>query len=97
MSDILDARLQPPREVVFTAVGQEAVLLHTGTNIYFGLDELGSLVFQRLTDGVRPRLIVEEIVETFDVDRERATSDLNDLLRDFMDNRLMVLTPRAAT
>ena len=90
MNEILDAALRPHGEVIRTAVGEETVLLHTRTNTYFGLDPLGSLVFQRLSDGQRPRAIIEEIIENFDADPEQATSDLKKLLAELLQHGLIV-------
>ena len=92
MTNLMNQSFRPCSELVFTAVGDEAVLLHTGSNTYFGLDHLGSLIFQRLANRVSPELIVEEIISSFNVGQERATSDFNCLLEDFIEHGILLRT-----
>ena len=45
-----DAILEPAPDVVFRDLGGEAVILHLGTATYFGLDEVGTRVWQLLAE-----------------------------------------------
>jgi hypothetical protein len=57
-----------------------SVLLHLDTELYFGLNEVGSLLWDSLYAGEPYETAVSKIEDRFDVDRERIDIDVAALL-----------------
>lgn len=71
----------PPRvlasdTVTCARLGEESVLLNTETGLYFGLDAVGTTVWEALERGATPDEIVAHITEQYDVVAERAQADV---------------------
>jgi hypothetical protein len=57
-----------------------SVLLHLETELYFGLNEVGSLLWDSLSAGEPYETAVSNIERRFGVDRERIDADVSALL-----------------
>ena len=66
-------------EVVFRELGGEAVLLNLKTGAYFGLDPVGTRVWQLLVERGSVAHVMEVMLGEYDVDRERLERDLLEL------------------
>ncbi|HEX6924136.1 MAG TPA: PqqD family protein [Longimicrobiaceae bacterium] len=84
-----DDRIQTVPRQVSAEVHGETVILQVETGRYYGLDEVGSRVWNMLDQPRTPREIADRLVEEFDVDRERCEADLDDLLRGFLERKLI--------
>jgi hypothetical protein len=74
---------------VSTVLSDETVILHLGDGRYYGLDSVGTSIWRLLQV---PRTVAEirdRIVEEYDVDAERCARDLDALLRDLAERRLI--------
>ena len=84
-----DLAFSVPEAVLAREVAGETVILDTAAGIYFGLDAVGTRVWQLLTEG-RPLGAVEAVlVEEFEVSRERLRRDLHALVGDLLDQGLL--------
>jgi hypothetical protein len=72
------ARLSP--EVMGRSVGIETVLLDIPSGRYFGLNEVGTVVWQGLQEGWTTEQICKRLVAEFDVERSRLEGDVIQLL-----------------
>lgn len=75
-----------PRFVVSTEqvsceLGGEAVILHTGRGIYFGLNEVGAEIWTLLQQPRAVPEICEAITHSYDVSPQECERDVNDLLK----------------
>jgi hypothetical protein len=84
-------RVSPHPDVVFKNVGGELVLLDFERGIYYGLNEVGSLVWQGLSDGKDHIAIIDELLTEYDVDRDHLERDVEALLRELAANGLVVV------
>jgi hypothetical protein len=76
-------------EQVSSQVEGETVILHMGSGTYFGLDQVGTHVWEQLRE---PRTLAElrdGVVARFEVAPERAERDLQRLLADLEDQGLV--------
>lgn len=78
-----------PSHVVFKRVGDETVLLNFELGVYYGLDEVGTCMWELLADGKSTDEVVEAIVAAYDVTRETAAADLETLLGELRANGLL--------
>ena len=77
-----DSILYIPAPVMSRLVGDETVLLDLESGMYFGLDGVGKRIWELLADGKRLGEIAAVIAGEFDVDEEKALSDLIDFAKD---------------
>jgi hypothetical protein len=61
-------------------VGGELVILHLGSGTYFGLDEVGTRIWQLLGEGLTPALVCNRLEGEYEVPRETLERDLVALL-----------------
>jgi hypothetical protein len=79
-------------DAVFQEVEGEAVLLHLAQGKYFGLDEVGTRIWQLLEAHGSAGAVLDRMLEEFDVEPERLESDLDDLLQALAENGLVTLS-----
>jgi len=72
----LDATVQIPDDVVFRELDGEAVILNLDTGMYFGLDAVGTRIWQLLDTHKTLRRTLEALEAEFDAPVERLESDL---------------------
>jgi hypothetical protein len=80
-------------DVVFRELDGEAVLLNLETGTYFGLDEVGSRIWQFIEQYGSLSTVLDEIVREFDVDRPVAERDLIDLVGQLVSRGLVETEP----
>lgn len=83
------ARIAP--DVLFQEVSGEAVLLNLASERYFGLDPVGSRIWQLIEQGLTIADIERQIGEEFDAPAETIASDLASLLEQLMEAGLIVV------
>ena len=74
--------------VLFRQLGDEAVLLDLDTQRYFGLDEVGSRLWELLAEDARLSAAREVILQEFDTDAETLDRDLEAFLGQLLDRGL---------
>lgn len=84
MPDMADGpRQAPPRiadDVVFRELDGEAVILHLGTGLYYGLDPVGTRIWQLLERRQPMEGVVSALTAEYDVDAATARADVLRLL-----------------
>jgi hypothetical protein len=76
--------------VVFRDLDGEAVLLDLSSGTYFGLNEVGTRVWQLLADGRDESQIVATLAAEYDADAAVIAGDVARLLGDLRSRRLIV-------
>jgi hypothetical protein len=61
-------------------LGDESVLLHLGSGIYFGLDSVGNQIWDLLCDGADEETIVGRLLEEYDITEQVLRSEVADFL-----------------
>lgn len=87
--DAVDPVLQVADHVVFRELDGEAVLLNLQSGIYFGLDAIGTRIWQAIDRRDSLPAIVTTLVTTYDVDRATAERDLRRLVAQLVDSGLL--------
>ena len=93
MSESLDPTGRPRRnpDVIMRQLGDEAVLLDLSTNQYFGLNEVGTEIWNRIGEGKSLEEIISDLVGIFEVKREECEEDVLALARELVRNGLITL------
>ena len=82
-------------DVISQEVSGETVLLDLKSENYFGLDAVGTRIWQLFRDKCDLQVIVETILEEFDADEARIRGDLDALLSEIADLGLITVTDKA--
>jgi hypothetical protein len=85
----LDTPVRVNPEVLFQDLDGEAVLLHLGSGIYFGLDEVGARIWSLLAEGADLRTVARTVASEYGVEESRCAADLLELVADFEKHALV--------
>ena len=87
----LTARVSPRDGVLFQQLQDEAVLLNLDSGQYFGLDPVGTRIWNLLTEGKALQEVVSAIATEYEVDATRCQADLLKLLGDLEEQGLVTV------
>jgi hypothetical protein len=73
-------RLTTNAMVVCAEVEGEAVLLDVDSGFYYGLDEIGTLIWRLLGEGANHEGIVQAILAEYDASVEQVTADVDEFV-----------------
>jgi hypothetical protein len=76
-------------DVIFRELDGEAVILNLETGTYFGLDEVGTRMWQLIADQVAIEKVVEVLLDEYEVEEGRLRQDVIDLIRQLMGKGLV--------
>ena len=79
-------------DAVESRLGDETVLLHLGSGTYFGLDAVGTRVWELLREGASPEAICETLRSEYSDAGEALEADILGFLGQLADNKL--ITPK---
>jgi hypothetical protein len=77
-----NATIRAVKDHVSCALGEEAVVLHLGSSSYFGLNEIGAVVWNLVQQPRRVQDLVQHITQEYEVDRVQCERDLFGLLEE---------------
>ncbi len=73
-------KIQLPKEVVWTKLGEEVAILDSQTGTYFGLDAVGSRIWCLMADGMAIDEVVSTLLSEYGVDEQTVRDDLRELI-----------------
>ena len=89
-TDVLQERWHLSDDAIANPVGGETVILHLGNGTYYGLDPVGSMLWEGLKAGQPVSKVCDAILEKYDVERETVEQDLRRFLAELAENGLIV-------
>ena len=87
-----DQRVTIAPEVLFRIVGDEAVLLNLKTELYLGLDPVGTRMWHALKDAATIEAAYETLLAEYDVEAPRLRTDLDEFLGKLLAQKLIEIT-----
>ncbi len=78
---------------VSSNLGEEVVILHLQSGVYYGLDEVGASVWNLLHEPVQVAAICDAIMREYEVSAEQCERDVVELLQDLANMGLVHVTP----
>lgn len=91
MSIPLSSNLTISTEVLTQEVDGETVLLDLQSESYFGLDAVGTRIWQLLQEQCELQKVFDTMLEEYDVDAQQLENDLNELLEKLLDAKLITV------
>lgn len=85
----LNTTLSIPAHVSFSVVGDDAFLLNTQTNKYFGLEKVGARLWELLNDGRSLKDAHQTIINEYDVDPVLLEKEILELINHLLENSLV--------
>jgi hypothetical protein len=82
-------RVKVSPDVLFRLVGDEAVLLNLTTERYFGLNPIGTRIWNVLSTSESIQTAYETLLREYDVDPARLRADLEELVGDLLAQKLI--------
>ncbi len=74
------SRVRIPTDVMVSQLGGESVLLNLKTESYFGLDDVGTCMWEKLRESASISEAYDQLLAEYDVDAETLRTDLADFL-----------------
>src|SRR5262245_36173601 len=93
MSISFDQRVAVAPDVLFRLVGDEAVLLNLKTELYLGLDPVGTRMWNVLKEAATIPAAYDTLLAQQAVQPERLRGDLDELLGKLMEQKLIEIGP----
>lgn len=87
----LSSRVTVPAAVLVRDLGDEAVVLHTGTGRYYGLDEVGARMWTSLASAGLLSDAYRTLHTTYNVAPDELERDLLAFVRQLVDHELLVV------
>ncbi len=85
----MDSQFVVPPQVRARMVGEETVILHLESGIYFGLDPVGARAWQLIQAGKSLSQACDAMIAEYDVSRQVLEQDVLALARDLVDKKLV--------
>ena len=91
MTELKKKKLKISPEVHSQEVGDETVLLDLQSESYFGLDEVGTRIWQLLQENGDIESVFQTILSEYDVDAAQLQKDLDDLVEKLVEAGLVTI------
>ena len=90
MSNFFTQRTMIPKDVMVRDVAGETVLLNLNTGTYFGLDEIGTRMWNVLQNAGSIQEGYDILISEYDVEPDTLRKDLQKLIEDLVSHGLLV-------
>lgn len=82
-------KIKVSHDVVFRILGGEAVLLNLATGTYFGLDDVGTRMWQLMSEHGSIDKVIEVMLKEYEVEKALLQRDLDKLVKDLVEHGLV--------
>lgn len=76
---------------VYSVLDDESVILDLDGGIYYGLDMVGTRIWEIIQNPTQVNEVINSIEQEYEVDRERCTKDILNLLEDLEEHNLLTV------
>ncbi|AFZ34580.1 hypothetical protein Sta7437_1000 [Stanieria cyanosphaera PCC 7437] len=80
-----EKKYQVAEDILFRQVENEGILLHIPSGTYYSLSETSIMFWQALLDAKPLTPVVDQIINEYEVERDRVVADLQSFLQDLSD------------
>jgi hypothetical protein len=78
-------------EVFASEIDNEVVMMHIQTGKYYGLDDIGSRIWEMMEAKIRVEDLIQQLLEEYEVSEEECTRDVLELLENLQTNDLILV------
>ena len=76
-------------EVFASEIDDEVVMMHIKTGKYYGLDDIGSRIWELMENKIQVKTIIEQLLKEYNVDEQECEKDVLELLEQLESNNLI--------
>jgi hypothetical protein len=91
LTNIFTQRASIPKDVMVRDVAGESVILNLNTETYFGLDEVGTRMWNSLQQGRTIQEAYEDLIGEYDIDPATLRNDFQKLIENLVKHGLLAL------
>ena len=77
------------KDVVSCDLGGETAMLEMKEGVYYGLNEIGTVIWELIQKPITIQEVVDKILEEYEVDEETCYGDVVELLEQMLENKLI--------
>ena len=88
-----DSKLAIPPHVVSRAIDDESVLLNLESGLYFGVDQIGQMIWRLVGEGLALSEIIDAIVTEYLVETDQAKNDVFEFAKALIEKGLLTDQP----
>jgi len=78
--------------LVSSEIDSERIMMNIETGEYFGLDSVGSRIWELIENPVRLNNLIEILIDEFDVTQEQCETDTLEFIKQLLDKELVIIT-----
>lgn len=86
---MIDTKYTISSNSLYQELDGEAVILNTKSGQYYSLNEVGTRIWELLSEGLSKDEIVSAITEEYEVSPEQAVRDVSELIKDLITSGLV--------
>ena len=90
-SHSLNAQISVEKELASSDLNDETVILHLKTGSYYGLNEVGTRIWNLIQNPTTFDSILKIILSEYDVEQQQLEIDLQKILQDLYDKGLIIV------
>lgn len=87
----INSTIKSNPELVSTEVDGEKVMMSIENGEYFGLDSVGSRIWELIENPIRVEALVNLLIEEFDVSKEQCKLDTLEFLNELLEKKLLLI------
>jgi len=88
----LNSTIKRNPELVSSNVDGEKVMMSIESGEYFGLDSVGSRIWELIENPIQVEKLIELLLDEFDVEKEQCEADTVDFLDQLFEKRLIIIS-----
>jgi len=93
MTDFANTRATVPERVLFRELDGESVLLNLDSEMYYGLDAVGTRIWTRVAESDSIQAALLQLQAEYDVAPDQLAADVHTLLDNLVQRGLLLLKP----
>ncbi|TVR58245.1 MAG: lasso peptide biosynthesis PqqD family chaperone [Spirochaetaceae bacterium] len=87
----LETKVKASPDVISTQLDGETVLMHVSNGMYFGLNAVGSVIWETMKEPVTVDRLCDAVADEFEVERDVCENDVRELLAQLEEQGLVTV------
>ena len=72
------------KKIIQSKIGEEVVMMDMDSGFYFGINSVGSVIWQHLSEAIYLDDLVDKLIKDFNIDKKTCESDTIEFLNDLL-------------
>jgi hypothetical protein len=77
------------KQIIQSKIGDEVVMMDIDSGFYFGMNGVGSIIWQHLSNGITLEDLINNLMNEFNVDKQTCTSDTIAFLENLLEKKII--------